>query len=547
MYVQVLLPLKLRWIPTYISDAPLLRGEAVKVVFSGRKYTGIVWVVDADAPSGAKRMLKVLERDEALPPLDGKEMALWAFIAGYYLCTLGEVFAMALPGMRLRSEQNNSAAIARLRSRVSDIEEQLTGRHCERVRRRLEEKKAEILAKIAELSPAEIIVPDAGSRTEPETACPAAAPEDRRPRLLINNNRLLTYIEAAREQLDSGHQVLLLTPEVAFADKLERTLTEVFGSRLAVVHSGKSPSSRQRTAVRLRSGQPLLVLGTRSSIFLPFRRLSLVIIDEEQDPFYKQSEPAPRYNGRDCAIYLAGLHSAEVLLGTAYPSLETLLNLRSGKYAAARKCPAANDGASKKTSQSGPETGRLTVIDIAAERRKNGMKGPLSRKLIAAAQAAGGPVLLIRGWEKQEELAGCISTNLQGADVSVSTLAELKRKGSGGAVLIAVLQADALLSKDDFRSDERALQLMAMLREFSPEVIIQTEVPQRFSTSLDALLSERRQFGFPPYTRIVDIHRYGSGELAERIFLQRDASLASRKAEIFASLPDDCYADVDPQ
>ena len=89
MYVQVLLPLKLRWIPTYISDAPLLRGEAVKVVFSGRKYTGIVWVVDADAPSGAKRMLKVLERDEALPPLEGKEMDLWAFIAGYYLCTLG--------------------------------------------------------------------------------------------------------------------------------------------------------------------------------------------------------------------------------------------------------------------------------------------------------------------------------------------------------------------------------------------------------------------------------------------------------------------------
>ncbi len=543
MYVQVLLPLKLRWIPTYISDIPLLHGEAVKVIFSGRKYTGIVWAVDVDAPSGAKRMLKVLGRDEAVPSLDADEMALWNFISGYYLCTLGEVFAMALPGMRLRSEQNASAAVERLRSRLAATEEQLTGRHRENVRLRLEAKKAEILAKIAELCPAEIAVPDSGPRTEPGTACPAAAQKDRRPRLLTNSHRLPTYIEAAREQLDSGRQVLLLTPEVAFADRLEKTLAEEFGPRLAIVHSGKSQSSRQRTAVRLRSGQPLLVLGTRSSIFLPFRRLGLVIIDEEQDPFYKQSEPAPRYNGRDCAIYLAALHSARVLLGTACPSLETLLNLCSGKYVAAQECPADN----KVISQSGPETGRLTVVDIAAERRKNGMKGPLSRKLIAAVHAADGPVLLIRGWEKQEELAECISSNLPGAKVHVCTLTELKHNGFSEASMIAVLQADALLSKDDFRSDEKALQLMALLKEFSPEVLIQTEVPQRFSGSLDALLAERRQFGFPPYTRIVDIRRYGSGELAERIFLKRDSSLASRKAEIFASLPEDCYADVDPQ
>ena len=553
MYVQVLLPLKLRWIPTYISDTPLLRGEAVKVIFSGRRYTGIVWTTEADAPAGVKRMLKVLGRDEAVPSLDTNEMALWNFIADYYLCTLGEVFAMALPGLRLRSEQNNSAAIARLSSRVNTIEEQLTGRHCERVRLRLESKKAELLSRIAEISPesipaSDIAIPDAGSLTKPETDRPAAAPKDRRPRLLIDHDRMASYIDAAREQLDSNCQVLLLAPEVAFADNLEKALAEEFGPRLAVVHSGKSPAARQRAATRLRSGQPLLVLGTRSSIFLPFHRLGLVIIDEEQDPFYKQSEPAPRYNGRDCAIYLAALHSARVLLGTACPSLETLLNLHGGKYVAALKGRGENGATDTSLPPDQTEADKhQTVIDIASERRKNGMKGPLSRRLIAAVHAAGGPTLLIRGWEKQEELEGCISANLQDEDISVCTLAELKRNGSGGAVLIAVLQADALLSKDDFRSDERALQLMAMLREFSPEVIIQTEVPQRFSTSLDALLAERRQFGFPPYTRIVDIRRYGSGELAERIFLQRDASLASRKAEIFASLPDDCYADVDPQ
>lgn len=545
MYVQVLLPLKLRWIPTYISDTPLLRGEAVKVMFSGRKYTGIVWTSDADAPSGVKRVLKVLEKDEAVPPLDEKEMALWSFIAGYYLCTPGEVFAMALPGMRLRSEQGNAAAIARLRARAEAIEEQLKGRHCERVRLRLEAQKAEVLSKIAELSPSA-----AGPASATPHANPQDTPADRRPQLLVSHDRLSSYIEAIHKQLNQGNQVLLLTPEVAFADNLEKALAEEFGTQLATVHSGKSPSARQRAAIKLRCGQPLLVLGTRSSIFLPFRKLGLIIIDEEQDPFYKQSEPAPRYNGRDCAIYLAALHSAEVLLGTACPSMETLLNLRNGKY--------SQTGTAAET----PADKHQTVIDILAERRKNGMKGPLSRKLIAAAQAAGGPVLLIRGWERQEELAGLISTTLQKTEVNVCTLAELKRHGSGGAVLIAVLQADALLSKDDFRSDERALQLVALLQEFSRDIIIQTEVPQRFTLPvetppasagsrlihrLDILLAERRQFGFPPYTRIVDIRRYGSGELTERLFLKRDSCLASRKAGIFASLPDDCYADVDPQ
>lgn len=526
MYVHVLLPLKLRWIPTYSTDLPLLRGEAVKVMFSGRKYTGIVWEEDAPAPEGVKRVLKVLDRDEAVPALDAKEMELWTFVSEYYLCTLGEVFSMALPGMRLRSEQNASAAIERLRTRLAGIEEQLSGRHCERVRLRLEAKRKEVLAKIAELSPAP---------AEPAvSACAAPAAAESRPQLLTGTVRLPFYIDAMRREIQAGRQVLLLTPEVAFCNRLEKTLSDEFGPQLAIVHSGRSASARQRTSVRLRGGQAIVVLGTRSSIFLPFSNLGLVIIDEEQDPFYKQSEPAPRYNGRDSAIYLAALHSARVLLGTACPSLETLLNLHSGKYLPAG---IAENSAGEPTA----------VIDIAVERRKNGMKGPLSRKLIEAILRTGSPALLIRGWEKQEELEECIGANLPDSEVKICTMAELKRNGSGGAALIAVLQADALLSKDDFRSDERALQLTAMLKGFAPRVIIQTEVPQRFYTSLDGLLAERKQFGFPPYTRIIDIRRYGSGAIVERLFLKRDQTIASRKAAIFASLPDDCYADVDPQ
>ena len=666
MYAQVLLPLKLRWIPTYATDIPLHRGEAVKVVFAGRKYTGIVWNDNAAPPCGVKRVLKVLGRDEAVPALGGEEMELWSFVAGYYLCTLGEVFAMALPGMRLQSEKNASAAIEKLRGRVAEIEKQLTGKHCERVRLRLEEKREELLSRIAELSPATITSdtefgnpgghfdsgnsgnPDSlgnsgsspgsgapgnsgnspGSGTSGNSGNPDSqensggkASAERKPRLLISPLRLPYYVELIRGELAEGRQALLLTPEVAFADRLEKALSELFGAQFAVVHSGKSQSSRQRIAARLRSGQALAVLGTRSSIFLPFRRLGLVIIDDEQDPFYKQNEPAPRYNGRDCGVYLAGLHSADVILGSSCPSLETLFNLHNGKYLPAEPVIPQKEspelipksgvhllsgsgdgcGSNLKTGSCGGDlktggcdgsgsgdghlktisSGRLTVIDIASERRKNGMKGPISRKLIAACLKAPGRVLLIRGWEKQEELAECLKANLPGIAVSVCTLAELKRNGSGGAALIAVLQADALLSRDDFRSDERALQLVSLLKELSGEVIIQTEVPQRFSrraaepsgmapgpdaqarlhdihrtqhgessgmlSRLDALLSERREFGFPPYTRIVDIRRYGECEILKRIFLRRDSGLAARKAEIFDSLPSDCYADVDPQ
>ncbi len=574
MYAEVLLPLKLRWIPTYITDIPLHRGEAVKVVFSGRKFTGIVWNDNAAPPSGVKRVLKVLGRDEAVPALSGEEMKLWSFVAGYYLCTLGEVFAMALPQMRLKSEQNASARMERLRGRVAEIEKQLTGKHCERVCLRLEEKRAELLSRIAELSPAETV----GALPEAEEMSKREAPDGGRPRLLVSSARIPRYVEIIRTHLSEGRQVLLLTPEVAFADRLEKALSDEFGSQLAVVHSGKSPSSRQRAAARLRSGEALAVLGTRSSIFLPFRKLGLVIIDDEQDPFYKQNEPAPRYNGRDCGVYLAGLHCADVVLGSSCPSLESLLNLRNGKYLL------SDTDSARAGSGSAENAAGTLVIDVAAERRKNGMKGPISRKLIAACLKASGPVLLIRGWERQDELAECLKANLPGVTVNVCTIAELKRDGSAGAALIAVLQADALLSKDDFRSDERALQLVSLLQELSANVIIQTEVPQRFSCDsrpaaessgmmpgpdmcdryqefqrmqyeessgmmrrLDALLSERREFGFPPYTRIVDICRYGESEIVRRIFLRRDSRLAARKEGIFDSLPSDCYADVDPQ
>ncbi len=521
-YYQVLLPLRLKWTPFYSSEIPLLRGQAVSVLFSGRKYTGIVW--QSDVSPSVERVQRILGPEDSLSRLSESEMKLWEFISDYYLCTLGEVFSAALPSLRIQSERAAEANLSRLRERLGGVRAKLEGRHCERVQTRLKAGEDELLAQIRRLEAARVYSPRPVKTSAPE-----------KPLLLSGYSRTPIYVELIREALSEGGQVLLLTPEKAFCDRIETSLAAEFADSLSVVSSDKTQTQRRKAADRVRSGEKALILGTRSAVFLPYNGLSLVIIDEEQDSFYKQSEPAPRYNGRDTAIYLASLHSARVVLGSACPSLESLLNCITGKY-------------SLRETLSRPE-GSVELIDLNAERRKRGVCGAFSRKLIDAVRSCGAPVRFVRGWEKAEELREEISALFPGIPASVSTLTELKRDGAPGVGLIAVLQADALLSGDDFRSDERALQTVALLREFAPRLIIQSAVPQRFSPDRDiaSLLAERKAYDFPPYTRLVEVRRQGSGEVLSRHFLRRDSGLASRKAEILETLPEGCYADVDPQ
>ena len=520
-FVQVLLPVKLRWIPTYSSPAPLEAGTRVCVALGRRRYDGVVWC-SVDRPDlPPERIQPILSVQDGLPRVTPEELRFWGFLSEYYLCTPGEVYKAAYPLLKLRSEQTAARELARLRERLEKREQALAGRHSERVLQRLTAERDALAAQIARIGQA-----------APAPPQPAVQPAEK-PLVILGPDRREDYAAALRAVVSAGGQALVLSPEIAFCDKLESALHPEFSSWLQVFHSGRTPVSRRRTAETLRSGAPAIVLGTRSALFLPFRGLSLVIIDEEQDPAYKQAEPAPRYHGRDAAVALAGIHGARVLLGAAVPSLETLLNVRLGRYGlrqAAFQAPAAE------------------VVDLPAERRKNGLVGSFSRKLIAAVQAAPDPVLLLRGWEKPDVLQDEIGRIFPGRDIRVQTLNALKREGADGAALLAVLQADALLARDDFRGDERALQLVGTLCQFAPRVLIQTAVPARFcgARSLDELLAERRQFGFPPYTRLVEVRRQGSGEVVDRHFLARDRQLAVRKAELLACLPDGCYLDVDP-
>ncbi|MFZ9388406.1 MAG: replication restart helicase PriA, partial [Chitinophagaceae bacterium] len=140
------------------------------------------------------------------------------------------------------------------------------------------------------------------------------------------------YIRLIEQYIRQGKQVLYMLPEIALTSQVIRRLQKHFGGYIGIYHSKFSQNERVEIWNKVRSGEIKVILGARSSVFLPYQDLGLVICDEEHDPSYKQQEPAPRYHGRDAAIYLASLFSARTLLGSGTPSVESYFNASTGKY-----------------------------------------------------------------------------------------------------------------------------------------------------------------------------------------------------------------------
>ncbi|MCX6243516.1 MAG: primosomal protein N' [Bacteroidetes bacterium] len=148
------------------------------------------------------------------------------------------------------------------------------------------------------------------------------------------------YIKHIQETLDKGQQVLYLLPEIALTTQTISRLKKYFGERVGVYHSRFNENERAEIWNKVLSAGRMgtegnaydIVLGARSAVFLPFTKLGLVIVDEEHDSSFKQYDPAPRYNGRDAALYLAHIHGAKTILGSATPSIESYFNSKNGKY-----------------------------------------------------------------------------------------------------------------------------------------------------------------------------------------------------------------------
>ena len=645
-YLKVILPLKLDWEPCYSvlpgteGGVPSV-GTRVSVRFAGRKYAGVVSESDVTPDIELTKIQRIIRVEDGISPVTEVEMRLWRFVSDYYLCPVGEVYKAAYPSLkndgemirsreRLRAEERlrrMNAALAAKRERLEAAVERRRAMYEKAVRPETREKYLEALTKAEnELNalPLEIAAQD-DSRSYTRLPLPSLSLAQqtcleqirgffskKSPVLLdgvTGSGKTEVYISLAANVLESGGSVLYMIPEIAVSKQLGNRLKEVFGNQLALFHSGMSASARSLAVEKVRMGN-CIVLGTRSSVFLPFMDLGLVIVDEEHDNSYKQETPAPRYSGRDTAMMLARFHGADLLLGTATPSLESLYNCRTGRLAKVML----------RERYFGDDRTVVEIVNTAEERRKRGMKGSFSYKLIDRMKEAlkgGGQILLLRSrksyspavqcsrcgkiprcphcdvslsWHRDEGRLKChycgwnqpfnavcpdcgghlepLGAGTQRVVEEVSMLfpdARVARidgdmiSGSAGeeAVirdfsqglidilvgtqivtkgfdfarlsLVAVLQADSLLGFQDFRADEKALQI---LEQFRGRVgrrgqrglfLIQTATPehpvykyvaseQRSDDLAETILAERFAFGYPPFSRIIQITLRDSDE-----------------------------------
>ncbi|MBR5206628.1 MAG: primosomal protein N' [Alistipes sp.] len=389
LYAQVVLPLAQ---PTYTfavdESLSVGVGDAVVVQFgSSRYYTGIVWSLSAERPD-YPRIKPILRRLYSFPLLTAEAMRVWEWVAEYYMATLGEVMRVALPSLAkpsattiaeldersiepptetfvalvegLRSEEALAEYVAKHHRRAprrTATMEYIASLAIERgsedgfVPRRMVDVDAQALAALrakglitTERRARERNIGGADSFLLPKlseaqtTALNTirGAHAEGRVALLhgvTGSGKTEIYVHLIAEELAAGRDVMLLVPEIVITSQLIERLERIFEGRTTTYHSRLTPRRRGETFLRLATSTGgELIVGVRSALFLPMSNAGLIIIDEEHDPSYKQSDPAPRYNARDCAVVMGKIYGARVVLGSATPSLESYVNALSGKY-----------------------------------------------------------------------------------------------------------------------------------------------------------------------------------------------------------------------
>ena len=389
LYAQVVLPLA-QPMYTFSLDEGLgvQVGDAVVVQFgSSRYYTGIVWSISDQRPD-YPRIKPILLRPYTSPLLNEAMQRLWEWIAEYYMCTLGEVMRMALPSLTKPSASSltelNERSIEPPTERYVALAEELcseealleyNNRHSRRAPRRTELLDA-IAAAIKEQGGKDGFIPrrllnietqhllslrksnlireeqrlvERNSPTshflrptlsEPQSeALNKIYKAHRQQKVALlhgvtGSGKTEIYIHLIADALSQGRDVLLLVPEIVITSQLVERLEHIFEGRITTYHSRLTALRRGQTFLRLTTSTGgELIVGVRSSIFLPMHSTGLIIVDEEHDINYKQSDVAPRYNARDCAVIMGRLYGANVVLGSATPSLESYVNAQMDKYA----------------------------------------------------------------------------------------------------------------------------------------------------------------------------------------------------------------------
>lgn len=422
---------------------------------------------------------------------------------------------------------------------------------------------------------------------------------------VTSSGKTEVYIALIDRMLRSGRQVLYLVPEIALTTQLTTRLQRVFGPKVIIYHSRFSDSERVELWRRLlTTHEPLVVLGARSALFMPFASLGLIIVDEEHESSFKQQDPAPRYNARDAAMVLAGMHGAKTLLGSATPAVDTYYKALTGRFGLV----------SLTERYGGSELPRVEIVDMAKARKKREVSGAFSlqlRRLINDAASADRQTILFlnrRGFAPMARCKMCgYVPKCENCDVSLTyhhgidrlvchycgtpydlprvcpacrepgleiigygterieeeiaasfpaiPVARLDRdttrnkddyeriidefsagkdkmlvgtqmvtKGLdfGRVSVVGVINADATINQPDFRSAERAFNMLEQVagragrRGDDGVVAIQTYTPSHplfgFLVSHDYVgfynheIEERRLYNYPPFTRIINIY-----------------------------------------
>lgn len=440
-------------------------GDRVRVPFAGRNYLGVVSRVDSELPSSLGKVLEIYGVDGTKQAVLPTEIQYWRMVAEYYMCTVGEVYKAAYPSVK---------------------DETVTPR-----------KKDEVFVPMAETV---------------ALSSASAALKSRAGELLGEGKPLLLRTPDKNVLMslcleNATRNILWLVPEIKLEKSLQSAMESIFGTRLLVWDSSLTPARRRAVLQRMRKGEPYILFGTRSALFLPHKNLGLVVVQDEQDQSYKQTSPSPRYNGRDAAVMLSSVFGSKVVLQSVSPSLETLQNCISGKYLSA--------GQDRLPVQ-------CEILDIGAEQRKNGMLGDIPRCLLSEARMTAEPLFFYKprraAFPKTEELQSRVNELFANVDagrkpyVSEDLLAlPIPEKTS----VLVVFGVDSMLGRADFRADERAWQTVVRAISHVPaslkKVIVLTREPSHpvFAALHEGdpsfLLPERKEFCYPPYSRIVDV------------------------------------------
>ena len=369
-FADVILPVPLQGLFTYSLPADLSRqahvGARVIVPFGTKKtQTGLIARLHSNEPTGieVKDILEIMDEQPVVLPA---QLNLWQWIAEYYLCSIGEVFKAALPGKMKRAYSPPLDSPPALPVRE--------GAECNRLDERTQFSEVTTPSltgrvggeSLPSLSPAQqTALSSIHSEWQQHAVCLLHG--------VTSSGKTEIYIHLIAEALEQGQQVLYLLPEIVLTSQLTERLQAVFGERLGVYHSKFTDVQRSRVWLRQLSATPYdIIVGVRSSVFLPFSKLGLVIVDEEHEVNFKQQDPAPRYNARNVAILMASRTKAHVLLGTATPSLDSYYNARLGKYGLVRLSERYGH----------VQLPLVEVADIKELRRRRLLQGPFSPQLL---------------------------------------------------------------------------------------------------------------------------------------------------------------------